>query len=77
MTDQHHINSTRDGPSEVCLTYIRGLLGGGGRQEELPLTAEALLHHICLEKEERRVSEAPAEPDSKHQNSAFEKRWRN
>lgn len=42
------------------LTYVRGLLGGGGCYEKLPLAAEALHHHLCLERGERRATETPA-----------------
>lgn len=45
-------------------TYIRGLLGGGGRYEKLPLAAEALHHHLCLERGKRRATETPVEPVS-------------
>lgn len=33
---------------QVCLTHIRGLLGGGGCHKKLSLTGECLLHHVRL-----------------------------
>lgn len=45
--------STRLGQQQVALTYVRGLLGGGGCEEKLPLVAESLLHQVCLEREDK------------------------
>lgn len=37
----------------LCLTHIRGFLGGGCRHEELSLTGERLLHHFSLERQRK------------------------
>lgn len=35
------------------VAHIRGLLGVGGCDEELPLTGEGLLHHLCLKRRKK------------------------
>lgn len=48
-----YVNFHLQQQTEVCLTHIRGLLGGRGRYEELSLTGESLLHHVCLVGQQR------------------------